>query len=521
MRTRLSRRFAALKRAACLASATIVFLAAGSAARADVVTKYAFDGTLLDTAPSGVNADNLLARIVGGAGAEGYESGIIGDAVRLDFATGTAYVLQAPTSADLNLASNWTLEAFIKPDLQNTGEWDRLWTKWGEGGDQWHWALRHANNGHDLFLNGAGPVVSALNGIPANSVPLEKWSHVALVGEAGTNQVRGYINGNHVVTGSYVAPIAGAGNMNFGNFAANAPNALQFTGLIDDAQIHNAAVDAAYLQSRAAMIPPMLPTVAPPPTSGLVGYWTFDGNTNDVAGDYGANSGVATDNLTPRNGVANFEAGRVGQALRIGVAPGDATDLAGAVSADVNLPAAYTIEAWVNPSDLTGPWQRLVLNWGGAAALHSYHFAIRNESGFSNAVSLFHGQANGVEPNANGGTVVANQWNHVAAVADGTALRVYLNGEQVAAALYDGTIRTQISEGLGVGDSDTALTDIKFNGLIDDLAMWSVPLSPDQIRFQYQAGLAGIGAAVPEPSTVVLLSLGAACFALRLRRRAR
>ncbi|RIK78384.1 MAG: hypothetical protein DCC68_15315 [Planctomycetota bacterium] len=488
------------------ASALALFWA--SVAPADVVTRYAFDGTLTDTAPAGANADNLLARIVGGAGGESYEPGLIGDAVRLDFATGSAFALQAPSSADLNLAPNWTLEAYVKPDLQNTGEWDRLWTKWGEGSTDWHWAFRHPNNGLDLFLNGAGPVVSALNGLPANTVPLERWSHVALVGDSSANQVRGYINGAHVVTGNYVAPIAGGGNMNFGNFATAAPNGLQFTGLIDDAQIHNAAVDDAYLQSRAAIVPPPpLPTTAPPPTTGLVSYWTFDGTTDDEASNFPANVGVATDNLTPRGGSANYEPGQIGGALRIGVGPGDTTDLSAVVSGDVNLPATYTIEAWVNPSDLSGPWQRLVLNWGGTADAHAYHFAIRNESGFSNAVSLFHGQTNGAEPNANGGTVVANQWQHIAGVADGSALRVYLNGEPVAAVPYDGTIKTALAEGLGVGDSDTALSTIKFNGLLDDLAIWSVPLTPDQIRYQYQSGLNGFGAPVPEPTTLVLAAM--------------
>ncbi len=477
------------------------------AGHADVVTKYAFDGNLLDTASSGVNPDNLNAIIVAGAGSETYEPGIIGNAVRLDFATGSAFALQAPSSADLNLASNWTLEAFIKPDLQNTGEWDRLWTKWGEGSNDWHWALRHPNNGLDLFLNGAGPVVSALSGVPANSVPLSAWSHVALVGDSSANEIRGYIDGNHVVTGGYVAPIAGGGNMNFGNFAAAAPNGLQFTGLIDDAQIHNMAVDAAYLQGRAALIPlPPPPAVAPPPTTGLLSYWTFDGTTNDVAQNYAANVGTANDNLTPRDGTANYEAGRVGQALRVGVNAGDTTDLAAPLSADVQLPATYTIETWVKPTELADSWQRLVLNWGGSD--FAYHFAIRNNSGFVNGVSLFHGQSDGAQPNVNGGTVVVDEWQHLAGVADGSFLRVYLNGEEVAAVAYDGTIHTATAEGLGIADSNTSLTTIKFNGLLDDLAIWSVPLTPEQIRFQYQNGLNGFGAPVPEPSTLALVALG-------------
>ncbi|RIK78383.1 MAG: hypothetical protein DCC68_15310 [Planctomycetota bacterium] len=231
--------------------------------------------------------------------------------------------------------------------------------------------------------------------------------------------------------------------------------------------------------------------VAPP--TGLVSYWNFDGTTQDRAADFVNNSGSVADNLAPRGGTARYVAGRVGQALAVGVQGGDATDLAAPASDDVRLPAAYAIEAWINPSDLNGPWQRLVLNWGGAAALHSYHFAIRNESGFTNAVSLFHGQTSGAEPNANGGTVVANQWQHIAGVADGSFLRVYLNGMEVAATPYDGTIKAQASEGLGVGDSNTALSTIKFNGLLDELAMWSVPLTPSQVMSHYQAGALGYG----------------------------
>ncbi|MEX2188922.1 MAG: LamG-like jellyroll fold domain-containing protein [Pirellulales bacterium] len=506
---------------AVLTAAALMALSITHVVHADVVTKYAFDGNLLDTAPSGVNADNLLARIVAGAGSETYASGIVGDAVRLDFATGSAFALQAPSSADLNLAANWTLEAFVKPDLQNTGEWDRFWIKWGEGSNDWHWAFRYPNNGLDLFLNGAGPIVSANNGLPANSVPLDKWSHVAIVGDSTANEIRGYINGNQVVTGTYVAAGTGAGTMNFGNFATATPNGLQFTGLIDDAQIHNAAVDVAYLQSRAALIPlPPPPAVAPPPSSGLVSYWTFDGTANDVAQNYTANVGVTNDNLTARDGTANYEAGRVGQALRVGVNAGDTTDLAAPLSADVQLPATYTIEAWVKPSELSDAWQRLVLNWGPVGAEHAYHFAIRNNSGFINGVSLFHAQANLAEPNANGGTVVVNEWQHIAGVADGSFLRVYLNGEEVAAAAYDGTINTTPTEGLGIGDSNTALSTIKYNGLLDDVAIWSVPLTPEQIRYQYQHGLNGFGAPVPEPSTMVLLAVGLiGCAAMRARRQ--
>jgi len=253
--------------------------------------------------------------------------------------------------------------------------------------------------------------------------------------------------------------------------------------------------------------------VAPPPTTGLVSYWTFDGNINDVAGAFAENVGTAADNLTPGDGSANFEPGQIGQALRVGVNPGDTTHLSAPVSADVQLPPVYTIEAWVKPSELADSWQRLVLNWGGAE--QAYHFAIRNNSGFANAVSLFHEEVGGGQPNANGGTLLLDAWHHIAGVADGTNLIVYLNGEPVGSMPYDGTINVCATEGLGIGDSAGALSTIRYNGLLDDLAIWLVPLTEEQIRFQYQQGLLGHGALtrpgpepiIPEPATFALADL--------------
>ena len=334
--------------------------------RAAVVAQYSFDGNLLDSATSGVEADELSPVFVGGVGAVTYESGVVGQAVRLDVSAGSAFVLTALDSDDLNLAPDWTLEAFVKPDFQNSGEWDRFWTKWGEGSNDWHWAFRRGNNGQDYFMNDA-QVFDASTGVPENSVPLNHWSHVAVVGDSASSSIRGYLNGTEVVSGTYTEPIPGISNMNFGNFAhGGVTNPLQFTGLIDEALIHDVAVDEAYLQNRAALVPTIEPPgeVAPPPTTGLISYYTFDDTLEDVASDYGTNVGTDEDDLMPRDGAVNFEDGQIGRALRIGVDIDDLTDLNADLSDDVNLPEIYTIEAWVKPSELSDSWQRLVLNWG-------------------------------------------------------------------------------------------------------------------------------------------------------------
>jgi hypothetical protein len=236
------------------------------------------------------------------------------------------------------------------------------------------------------------------------------------------------------------------------------------------------------------------------PESGLVSYWDFEGTLVDNGVLFTSSAGTANDDLTARQGAARHVPGVVGDALALGELAGDPLWLDGVSTPDVDLPATYTIEAWIFPTELSDSWQRLVLRWGGVGR-NSYHFSIRNNTGFVNAVSLFHAQSSGVEVNADGGTVLPNQWQHVAGVADGTMVRVYLNGIEVAATPYDGTIVRGTGEGLGIGDSATALSTIRFNGLLDELAMWNVALTPAEILSHYQAGVSGYGldAAPPIP----------------------
>ncbi|MBN1418167.1 MAG: LamG domain-containing protein [Planctomycetes bacterium] len=235
------------------------------------------------------------------------------------------------------------------------------------------------------------------------------------------------------------------------------------------------------------------------PDEGLVAYWSFDETTGDLAEEQPNGTGAVADDLTAQGGDARYTAGVVGQAIAIGVEGGDAPWLDAPDSEDIEVGPIYTIEAWIWPTELADSWQRIALHWGGTLDLHSFHFSIRNNGVNAqgqpcvNAVSLFHGQANDVEPNANGGTILLSRWQHIAGVADGEFLRVYLDGEEVDAVPYDGTVHEATGEGLGIGDSATALSTIRYNGLLDELALWNVPLTEDEIRSHAEAGPDGYG----------------------------
>jgi len=238
-----------------LIPAVVAAAAFASTAPAAVVSQWSFENGLSDTAAGGGTADNL----VDNAGGVTYAPGVVGQAVAIaDTATGSNR-LTATNSADLNLGNAWTIELFVWPDAGNdpAAEWERVWTKWGEGGNEWHTAIRgNASqiipDGVDMFVNGSTNII---NHNATASVARLTWSHIAFVGDQGANTITAWLNGTQVASVPFVAITATAGNMNFGNFATGNQAGLQFSGFIDEALIHDSAVDQNYLLGRAALIP--------------------------------------------------------------------------------------------------------------------------------------------------------------------------------------------------------------------------------------------------------------------------
>jgi len=222
----------------------------------------------------------------------------------------------------------------------------------------------------------------------------------------------------------------------------------------------------------------------PAETAGLISFWDFNGSLKDLAGS-------ARGQLVPRGGRVRFVdgsklPGTVAGAAALGVGPGDVQYLAAPLSEDVQLGPNYTIEAWVQPTQLA-VWNRLVLHWGNEPD-YAYHLGIHN-----GRLSLYHGQADGTLVFVEGGRIEPGRWYHVAAVARRSdvdacrgTLTVYLDGRPVAAAAFDGTVRTLAAEGLGVGDSaGSPSPGCRYRGYLDELAVWNRALSAEQIRAHY------------------------------------
>jgi hypothetical protein len=79
-----------------------------------------------------------------------------------------------------------------------------------------------------------------------------------------------------------------------------------------------------------------------------------------------------------------------------------------------------------------------------------------------------------------------NTWVHVFVVYDGTAIRAYINGEQVASLPADGDILGN-ADPLAIGDYGGYGSWFKFGGKIDDVRIYRRALSPAEVRTLYLA----------------------------------
>lgn len=237
-------------------------------------------------------------------------------------------------------------------------------------------------------------------------------------------------------------------------------------------------------------------TCAPPPP-GMVAWWPGDGNTNDIAG---SNPG------TLRNG-ATFGVGRVGSAFSFdGV--DDGISILKTSGLDMGK-SDFTIDAWVNFTQVVGPFGPIFINYAGVPA---YSLVVSKDSraqvSFRPGVAI---TGSGSDPNvAATGTSVLNdgKWHHLAGVRKGTTVLIYVDGALEGSAsnplllsVNGGSVDTSgcryarigaIHTGPGHCTSlDPNPAEPRFKGLIDEVEVFNRALTQPEIKAIYNAGSAG------------------------------
>jgi hypothetical protein len=154
--------------------------------------------------------------------------------------------------------------------------------------------------------------------------------------------------------------------------------------------------------------------------------------------------------------------------------------------------AQFSIEAWVNggfgqSSDAGivtlgygNGGEQFNLDCGGSTPAHSFRFFVRDAAGGVHAVT------SGVAPND-------NNWHHLVAICDeaGGKIQLYVDGSLVGTgSITAGSGLLSSSSSLSIGSRQSAqgsAFDNQFSGSIDDVSIYNVALSSNQVVAHYTA----------------------------------
>jgi PKD repeat protein len=199
-------------------------------------------------------------------------------------------------------------------------------------------------------------------------------------------------------------------------------------------------------------------------SSGLVAAYGFEegsGNSVTDASGNGNNGAIS--------GATWTSAGRYGRALSFS---GNNSLVTVSDSASLHLSSALTLEAWVNPTNITG-WKNLIFKTQGNNGL-CYVLQGSSSSGLVPSLGLSISASNLMAPSP----LPLNTWSHVAATYDGTTKTLYVNGTQVASAPQTGTIASS-TDALTIGGN--AFSGENWAGMIDEVRIYNRALSPAEV----------------------------------------
>lgn len=221
--------------------------------------------------------------------------------------------------------------------------------------------------------------------------------------------------------------------------------------------------------------------------AGLVSWWPGQGGLDVVGGNNGT--------LGPGTTLAN---GLVGPALAFSNTSAY-VDIPASSSLDVGTNGSFTLEAWINPSDVAGvyPIATWVTTTGSPGVQLGIGYTPWN-SGVLYASVVDVGNVSPVSISSPPGMLVAGQYQHVALTFSATNgwLNLYLNGTNVAAQPWGPYAPATVGDlwlgGDPVGGVNNFSADaVALDGTVEQVSLYNRALSGPELAAIYNAGPAG------------------------------
>ena len=216
--------------------------------------------------------------------------------------------------------------------------------------------------------------------------------------------------------------------------------------------------------------------------NGLVGFWPFCSNSNDISGNnndgtvYGASLG--SDSFGNSNSTYEFN-------VNSSAGWGSAQDqIIVPYNSSMNS-SSLTLSAWVFPREKPVPYSNRPLSifgrWDGGLSNEVFRFQVLDDNSlyFQNSTDSF--QA---------GNVPYDSWSFVTLTLDNNNLKLFVNAELVGEHNMSGSINLAGDSDLSIGSTPMINgTWYFFDGFLDQMGYWNRALSTTEIQGLYQLDL--------------------------------
>jgi len=149
----------------------------------------------------------------------------------------------------------------------------------------------------------------------------------------------------------------------------------------------------------------------------------------------------------------------------------------------------FTTSCWVLLEDTTKPCAVLSKRsaFGGFEYSLDNHFRNKEYFNFDNWIENGTNTIYGIDPLNASASINLNNWQHLVFIADGTNLKVYVNGVlQTGTDLkVSGTVFSNTDKPLVIGNGGGYGRNYYFQGAIDDIKMYNRVLNADEIKALY------------------------------------
>ncbi len=305
---------------------------------------------------------------------------------------------------------------------------------------------------------------------------LTGWQHVAITSD-GTN-VFYYHNGSLVDTG-----VTGTTPSNIGQslfLGKNLPISSHFSdSKIDELAIYNTqltSVEINKLYSNSVLSTELSSSWAPK-WDNLVGYWKMDGNWRDSSGN--------NYHMTAQNGSAFISDSKVG--IHSGVFDGS-DDLSTSSANIPSLTSSSTFSTWIHRSVSSGTDRESIISKAGGSDDVTGSRQPRMDI-YNNKARLIMRLAGVNYIISSVSNIEKENWYHLVGTYDHVsgAASVYVNGSLEATSIIPAMSIVGQTGGIALSSSYgyEASETYRWNGSIDDAAVWSVSLSPEEVFLIY------------------------------------